>query len=206
MLPHIDGSAGRLPAVQPSAVAGGPHLNATKHGLYSESILLPGDDASEYRRQRLALFRTYRPQTEDEAELVDTLAEFRWLRQRCRPVQARFDAHMAEPAADAAGRVCEPIAHQRLHSSMDATVHRQRIERLWHRARAKLLELQKLRRLGLIEGAVKLPPGCYLDSSGEVAGPVPARVPCQVYPPAAPVAVSGLGDGEFRNSGERKES
>ncbi len=206
-----------------------PHLNALKHGLYSRAILLPGDDVAEFQRQRQALFHTYRPQTEDEAELVETLAESRWLRQRCRPVQARFDAHMIAPAVDAAGRLCEPVGHQRLHSSMDVTVHRQRIERMGHRARAKLVELQKLRRLGLIEGAVRLPAHCYMDSSGAVMGPVvnpflepipapavavqQAEVPLSHRQPGVAVGAgtlalgtNGSGDGEIGKNQERKEN
>ena len=149
-----------------------PKFNALKHGLYAEAILLPGDDVTEFRRSREDLFLTYRPQTVDEAELVESMAEFKWLRLRCRPLVAQYDGQAAAPEADAAGRVCEPDGHQRLHSAIDAMKNRQRIERLWNNARRALMEAQKLRRQGLVPGAARLPPGCYLDSSGEVVGPV----------------------------------
>lgn len=158
-----------------SSQPGGQRFNAVKHGLYAESILLPGEDATGFRRQRRALFHTYRPQTEDEAELVDAMAENRWLRKRTRPLQARTDAHLEEPDTDAAGRLTEPVHHTRIHSRLDVSVLRQRIDRAWHKARAQLIELQRLRRLGLVEGAVKLPADCYMEIDGTVYGPVPAK-------------------------------
>jgi hypothetical protein len=147
-----------------------PKFNALRHGLYAEAILLPGDNVAEFRRGRENLFLTYQPQTVDEAELVESMAEFKWLRLRCRPLVAQYDGQAAAPEADAAGRVCEPDGHQRLHSAIDAMKNRQRIERLWNNARRALMEAQKLRRQGLVPGAARLPPGCYLDSSGEVVG------------------------------------
>jgi hypothetical protein len=157
-----------------------PKWNAVKHGMYSEAILLPGDDVEEFRRRHQALFLLYRPQTEDEAECVDTMAECRWRLKRCRPVQAAFDAQVSESATAAPGRLPEPHSHQRLHSAMDVTVHQQRIDRLLCRARSKLVELQKLRRQGLVDGALPLPSGCYMETSGDVVSvspPLPAVAP-----------------------------
>jgi hypothetical protein len=150
--------------------------NALKHAHYSRALLLPGDDAMEFARQRRSAYHEYRPQTEDEAELVETLAECRWLRRRYLPVQARFDRQWLSPEADEAGRVCEPVGHVRVHSSTDVMLHRQRNQRAWDRARAQLLLLQRQRRLGLVAGAMKLPEHCYLDTSGTVHGPVLPRL------------------------------
>ena len=188
-----------------------PRLNALKHGLRSEAILLPGDDGSEFRRRRLALFHTYLPQTEDEAECVETMAEMRWRLQRCRHVQAAYDAQVLALATDAAGRLSEPDGHQRLHSSMDCTVHQQRIDRMLCRARAKLVELQKLRRLGLVAWAAALPRGCYVDGSGAVLttapgalhrGPAAPRVQ-EVPVTASPAPANGSHDGGIGESSER---
>src|SRR5262245_31329920 len=102
----------------------GPAFNALKHGGYAASILLPGDDPAAFRHERRALFHTYRPQTKDEADLVEAMAEHHWMLQRFRTVQAFFDGQAVLPEVDSAGRAVEPIAHQRLHSGMDVTVHR----------------------------------------------------------------------------------
>src|SRR5262245_15234838 len=154
-------------------------FNALQHGLYAASILLPGEDAAAFRRERRALFHDYLPQTQDEADLVDAMAEHRWLLRRYRVLQARVDVQALTVVEDAAGRIAEPDTHRRLHSGMDVFVHRQRVARLWDRARTKLLEVQKLRRQGLIAGARQFPADCYLDSDGQVYGPIarPAIVP-----------------------------
>lgn len=206
-------AAGKTEGQSDGKVPGGPHMNALKHGLYSAAILLPGDDVQEYRQRRLAMFHTYRPQTEDEAELVETLAELRWLRRRYQPVQARFDQQWIEPATDDAGRVCEPLGHQRIHSSIDVTIHRLRVDRAWHKARAALFLLQKQRNQGLVEGAVKLPAHCYMDMRGTVFGPVLAPViQCTPEPTLEPVAQPGvdrepsrLNETGIRKYEERKE-
>ena len=159
-----------------SAFHSGPAFNALKHGFYAESIVLPGEDAAQFRHERRSLFHNYRPQTQDEADLVEAMAEHRWVGRRFRSVQAWFDEQAMTPETDSAGRIVEPIAHQRLHSGMDVTVQRQRIENLWHRARAKLVLMQKLRRQGLVAGAVALPKDCYMETDGRVFGPVAPQI------------------------------
>ena len=56
----------------------GTRWNALQHGRYAESALLPGEDPAQFQRQRRTLFHNYRPQTKDEADLVETMAEHRW--------------------------------------------------------------------------------------------------------------------------------
>jgi hypothetical protein len=153
---------------------GGQRLNALKHGVYAHALLMPGEDPAEYERQRMGLYRTYRPQTVDEARCVEILAECGWLHDRYLPVQARFDTQWRAPEADAAGRVCEPPGHLRIHSSTDVMKHRLWNVRALTKAREQLLLLQKQRRLGLVEGALMLPAGCYVDRSGTVLGPISA--------------------------------
>ena len=207
-------------AVSSTTPVNGQRWNALKHGCYSEAILLPGDDAADFHQRRLALFLDYRPQTEDEAECVEVMAECRWLRRRYLPVQQRYDRQWLEPESDESGRVCEPVGHQRVHTSMDVVKHRQRLDRGWHKARAQLFLLQKQRRLGLVEGAVRLPPHCYMDAAGLVFGPVPPRVAAplpvpfageavsahETPPEAVPVPARGSEDGGIGNREEQKES
>jgi hypothetical protein len=197
---------------------GGQRFNALKHGGYAEAILLPGDDAAAFRRDRRALFHNYRPQTQDEADLVEAMAEHRWVGRRFRLVQAWFDGQAVTPERDSAGRICEPIAHQRLHSGMDVTVHRQRIEKLWHRARAQLMLMQKQRRQGLVAGAVALPQDCYMETDGRVFGPVAQKVIVPIPepdieavgvdrdPPADRMEVHPSADREIGKYQEQKET
>jgi hypothetical protein len=190
----------------------GQRFNALKHGGYAEAILLPGDDAAAVRRERRALFHNYRPQTQDEADLVEAMAEHRWVARRFRPLQAWFDGQAVTPETDGAGRVCEPIAHQRLHSGMDVTVQRQRVENLWHRARARLVLMQKLRWQGLIEGAVALPKDCYMETDGRVFGPVAQQIIVPIPEPDIEamevdrMEVGPSADGENGEYREQKET
>ncbi|HEX7927126.1 MAG TPA: hypothetical protein VF678_06005 [bacterium] len=156
----------------PPSTPQGQRFNAMKHGHYAESLFIPGEDPLEFARERRGLFHNYRPQTLDEAALVHTMAVHAWIKRRVGAQQARFDAQLLAPEEDAAGRVCEPVAHQRLHSGLDVSARWRRVEALWHRARAQLLEVQKLRRQGLIEGAIRLPEDCYMETDGAVYGPV----------------------------------
>jgi hypothetical protein len=185
------------------------HFNALKHGRHAETLLLPGEDGAEFRRRRRAAFHRYRPQTEDEAHLVEAMVEHRWRLERWRPLEAQLDGQAVLPAADVAGRVSEPSAHQRLHSSMDATLHRGRMERLWHRALSRLLALQDQRCKGLIAGAERLPEGCYMETDGQVHGPVAPRVMVPIPEPdieADRMEVSPSVDGENGKYREQKET
>ncbi|HEX7925950.1 MAG TPA: hypothetical protein VF678_00065 [bacterium] len=157
-------STGIEPMQTPPATGAGPHFNALKHGQYAKHTVLPGEDPVTFRRHRRALFHNYRPQTKDEADLVHMMAKAQWQLERYSPLGEQLDAQAVSPETDAAGRVCEPIAHQRLHSGMDVTVHQQRLSRMWHRARTELMLIQKMRRQGLVDGALKLPADCYMDT------------------------------------------
>ncbi|HEX7927795.1 MAG TPA: hypothetical protein VF678_09395 [bacterium] len=166
-------------------------FNALKHGAYARPGVLPGEDPVRFALERRALFHTYRPQTKDEADLVDEMAKCRWVLQRYTPMQDALDAQALSPETDAAGRVSEPFAHQRLHSGMDVTAQRARLSRMWHKARAALRETQAMRCKGLVAGAVALPEGCYMDTDGEVYGPVLQR---QIVPRPEPVIAADAAD------------
>ncbi len=53
-------------------------LNALRHGLTSEHIVLPGDDAEEFRQMRGALFASLRPEGVLENQLVERIATATW--------------------------------------------------------------------------------------------------------------------------------
>ncbi|HEX7927458.1 MAG TPA: hypothetical protein VF678_07695 [bacterium] len=197
-------------ATHPSTAAPphGQRMNALKHGHYAQSVLLPGEDAMEFLRRRRALFHLYRPQTVDEADLVHALAEHGWIKRRFAPAQAMFDAPWVAPERDAGARVCEPTAHERQHSGLDVSVRWKRVENMWHRSRAKLMELQKLRSQGLIPGAVKLPEDCYMETDGTVYGPVTQHTIMPVVEPElveAADSASGSADTADGKMAEQKE-
>jgi hypothetical protein len=111
------------------------------------------------------------------------MATNRWIANRVVAEQGTYDGQVASPERDAAGRICEPVAHQRLHSGIDVSIQLKRIETLWHTARSKLLLIQKHRHQGLVAGAVKLQKDCYMDTDETVYGPV---VQPQIVPQPEP--------------------
>ncbi len=53
--------------------------NALKHGITAKSLLLPGEDRSEFEARRAALHNQIQPRNELEAELIDRLAQNFWV-------------------------------------------------------------------------------------------------------------------------------
>ena len=53
-------------------------LNAIKHGLYSQTLLVPESDKAAYERDAQLLDGRYHPVGDIELELVQTLHEYRW--------------------------------------------------------------------------------------------------------------------------------
>lgn len=225
MNPALQSGNGRSVAGQPMAAAeaptmaaNGPHLNALKHGLRSAALLLPGEDAAEFQRQRCALFHNYQPVTEDEAECVELMAQMRWLMRRCIAWQARVDKEMSALCDGPVEQLPEPDAHKRLHGTTDCMKHWQRLQRMLCKERSALWEMQRMRRLHLIPQAGQ--PASYLEfmergqasrlapdvqpeqqsPAVESSPPVDAGAP--EHPPILPVRHSS--NGENGKSSERK--
>ncbi len=53
-------------------------LNAVKHGLYSQTLIVPAEDQAAFAADQEQLQAHYRPQTFEERELVQTLCLSRW--------------------------------------------------------------------------------------------------------------------------------
>jgi len=53
-------------------------LNAVKTGLTGRTVLLPGDDAAAYQAHVTSFFARYEPATDEERNLVQSLADTEW--------------------------------------------------------------------------------------------------------------------------------
>ncbi|MBV9083224.1 MAG: hypothetical protein JOZ62_11140 [Acidobacteriaceae bacterium] len=53
-------------------------LNAVKTGLTGRTVLLPGDDAAAYEAHVAAFFERHQPATDEERNLVQSLADTEW--------------------------------------------------------------------------------------------------------------------------------
>ena len=142
-------------------------FNALKHGLRSEAVLLPNDDAAQFYALRRDLFHLFRPANPAEARCVESMANLEWRIARCRRQQTVYDAHvdgLLFPDGAPAFHICEGDEHDWSHKADDCTRQEVRLTRLQGRARDALLLLQKLRRDRLIAGAMEAEPICWGDT------------------------------------------
>src|ERR1700730_5157016 len=61
--------------------------NATRHGLLSTRLLLPGEDPAEVDRVRAGLFADLQPEGDLEVELVERIVALAWRLQRIATVE-----------------------------------------------------------------------------------------------------------------------
>lgn len=130
-----------------------PHLNALKHGLRSQTQILPGEDAAEFQQMRQGMYDLYRPRSGNEARCVEAMANHEWVMERCRRVRDEYHGMMTavlhgDPDA---GQHCEGDPHRWHHKALDCTLEEGRLQRHQEREWKKLLELQHLRKLRLLE-------------------------------------------------------
>jgi len=59
-------------------------MNALSHGLTSNKVVLPGEDAAQFEHLRRSLFEEHRPATPTETLLVEEMAQAHWRLERVR--------------------------------------------------------------------------------------------------------------------------
>ena len=64
-------------------------MNAMSHGLTSQKIVLPGEDAARFQQLRKSLLDEHRPATATESLLVEEMAQAHWRLDRVRHRQDR---------------------------------------------------------------------------------------------------------------------
>jgi hypothetical protein len=86
-------------------------LNAVKTGLTGRTVLMPGDDAAIYQQHIHRHFSRYSPITDEEKELVQSIADTDWRLLRIAPLEAgiyaigrRDLAHTVSDEPDSANR------------------------------------------------------------------------------------------------------
>ena len=129
--------------------------NAFKHSLYSERLIVPGEDPAEFDELRATLRHEHQPVNSTEELLVDELAQHYWRMRRIREQETNLWRK---------GFTSSPIPKQLDFYARAATS----AERSFHRTLAALLKLQKLR------GFVPLKTKAYNEVSSQPGSqPVP---------------------------------
>ncbi len=69
-------------------------FNSLRHGLTSQLVVLPNEDAEAYAALRAALFRDYAPETTEEQILTQTICDSQWRLERALTLEANL-IHLA---------------------------------------------------------------------------------------------------------------
>ena len=121
--------------------AGGPRtvegidrckFNATRHGLTGTQIVIRGEDPARYDALRLSLIDEYRPASEQEAMLVERIAQCWWKLQRAE----RYEQFLFDDALE----TDEDVFTSKRFACFQR--YRNSVERSWNRARAELAALK----------------------------------------------------------------
>lgn len=113
-------------------------FNATKHGLSGQQIVIKGEDPAEYEKLRASYQAHFRAGNEQEAMLVEQVAQNHWRLQRAYSVEAKITAELGETAI-----FTDPIAMKKYANFMR---HRNSVERAFKWALKELERLQLERR------------------------------------------------------------
>jgi hypothetical protein len=112
--------------------------NATRHGLTGKNIVTKGEDPSAYDALRESLHAEWSPASENEAMLVEEVAQNWWRLQRAR----RMESELIDELGGIATLIDRyfGVAFDRIQRYIRSN------ERAWNRARAELTKLQQTRR------------------------------------------------------------
>ncbi len=167
-------------------------LNADKHGLYSQTVVLPTEDRAAYETLGAALRHYFQPQNPEELDLVQTLQDARWYRARASALEinllalathqqlASIDEQFSDLDEDARQALAQASAFQANARTFDQLSRaRARTERISERT---LKQLESLRAQRTPEAPVKqLPPAPPAKTAGFVSSkPLPAIPPAPV--------------------------
>jgi hypothetical protein len=76
-------------------------MNALKHGLTAQTLLIPGESAEEFEALVVELYQEHRPETASERQLVDLIATLQWRLRRA----ATFEPSLLNPDAPIGGGI-----------------------------------------------------------------------------------------------------
>jgi hypothetical protein len=143
-------------------------LNALRHGLTGQTIVLPTEDHSAYERHSQSFLNEYRPKDATETQLVQSLIDTSWRMNRAATVETNlFSLGIVEmedrlranhPEAEAALAMALAFReHMRAFASI--STQSQRLARQFERTLAQLRQIQAERRaieLSQLDNAAKI--------------------------------------------------
>jgi hypothetical protein len=140
-------------------------LNALRHGLTSQVVVMPGEDLLAYLRHVESFIDEYAPKGPTEAHLVQALADTSWRLNRVAAIESNIlsGAIAQQPlAVDAPAPIQDALALASAFESQSKalatlSLHTQRLSRQFERTVAFLRDLQKARKTQQTQEPVSLP-------------------------------------------------
>jgi len=130
-------------------------LNALRHGLTGQIVVMPSEDLAEYKRHARAFFDEYKPQGAIEEQPVQTISDTAWRLNRVPAIEANILAlgirkhkvhiRTAEPEIRVALAAAKTFREQ-VQALANISIYEQRLSRQFYRAIDQLRDLQAARR------------------------------------------------------------
>ena len=123
-------------------------LNALRHGLTGQIVVMPTEDLSAYQSHLKSLTDEYLPQGATEALLVQALADASWRLNRVAALESNLLALAVGNDPDPVNGAMSIVAALESQSKAlsNLSMHSQRLSRQFERTVAQLRDLQKTRR------------------------------------------------------------
>jgi hypothetical protein len=115
-------------------------LNALRHGLTGQVVVMPNEDMEAYHRHLNSFTDQYRPEGATEANLVQALADATWRLNRAAAYETNLIALAPDPL-----NLAETLAKQSKNLS-NISIHTQRLWRQIDQAIVRLQQVQETRR------------------------------------------------------------
>jgi hypothetical protein len=121
-------------------------LNALRHGLTGQVVVMPSEDLDAYRRHLNSFTDEYQPKGATEAHLVQALADASWRLNRVAALETNLLnlSAVGEGIADAFATAAALESQSKAFANL--SIHSQRLSRQFERTVAQLRSLQQLRR------------------------------------------------------------
>jgi cysteinyl-tRNA synthetase len=129
-------------------------LNALRHGLTGQLVVMPTEDLQIYQRHLTSFTDEYHPEGATEAHLVQALSDTAWRLNRVAALEANLltlaAANQPSPFADAPAQVQDAMAivaslESQSKALANLSLHSQRLSRQFERTVTQLRELQQTR-------------------------------------------------------------
>jgi hypothetical protein len=124
-------------------------LNALRHGLTGQTIVLPTDDLKSYQHHIQSFVNEYHPQGPTESQLVQSLADTAWRQNRAAALETNLITLALEPnqpddQLGTALAIAAALDHQ-ARALSTLSIHTQRLARQFEKTLALLHQIQSTR-------------------------------------------------------------